>query len=374
MIEAIERVRRLARASPATNRAGDTRTELNHFIPDRRNREMWRIFRFFAAGARKLCRRIKLTPRGSKMARKWTVGDIPPQNGKLAVVTGANRGLGLEIVKALVGAGAHVVMAVRDPAKATVALKDIARKSPGAKVQAMTLDQADLASIRRFAEEFHSRFDHLDLLINNASAILVDQSKTRDGFEMHIGVNHLGSFALTGLLLDRLTATQGARIVNTSSTAHRLVKGIDLDDLQLERTPYKAMEAYGRSKLAALLFTGELDRRLRKAGFDTRAVAAHPGYSNTNPDKGGFFMRLMTSLVAQPAAMGVLPQLYAATASDVAGGDYYGPAGIGEMRGYPAKVGRTPAAKDAAVAARLWDLSEKLTGVSFLDQAGNLPR
>jgi NAD(P)-dependent dehydrogenase (short-subunit alcohol dehydrogenase family) len=302
------------------------------------------------------------------MARgTWTLADIPSQTGKLAVVTGANRGLGLEIAAALAGAGAHVVIAVRDPAKAAAALKQIAGQTPGAKVEAMILDQADLSSIRRFSEEFHNRFDRLDLLVNNASAILVRQSKTSDGFESHIGVNHLGSFALTGLLLDRLIATPGARIVNTSSTAHRLVKGIDLDDLQFERTPYKPMEAYGRSKLAALLFTAELDRRLEKAGFDTRAVAAHPGYSNTNPGKGGFLMRLATSIFAQPAAMGALPQLYAATANDVAGGDYYGPAGIGEMRGYPTKVGRTAAAKDIAVAARLWTISETLTGVSYLD-------
>jgi NAD(P)-dependent dehydrogenase (short-subunit alcohol dehydrogenase family) len=301
------------------------------------------------------------------MARKWTVRDIPSQAGKLAVVTGANRGLGLEVATALAGAGAHVVLAVRDRAKADAALNSIADSVPGAKAEAMTVDQADLASIRRFADDLRSRFDRLDLLVNNASAILVRRSKTKDGFESHIGVNHLGSFALTGLLIDRLTATAGARIVNTSSTAHRLVKKIDLDDLQFERTPYKEMEAYGRSKLATLLFTGELDRRLRKAGFDTKAVAAHPGYSNTNPGKGGFFMRTMTALIAQPAAMGALPQLYAATAPDVQGGDYYGPAGLAEMRGYPTKVGRTPAAQDQAVAGKLWGLSEALTGVSFLD-------
>ncbi|MDB5396292.1 MAG: family NAD(P)-dependent oxidoreductase [Rhodospirillales bacterium] len=308
------------------------------------------------------------------MARKWTVRDIPSQRGKLAVITGANRGLGLEITTALACAGAHVVMAVRNQANAAAALKEIARQAPDTRVEIMTLDQADLASIQRFSGDFHTRFSHLDLLVNNASAILVHQSKTHDGFESHIGINHLGSFALTGLLLDRLTATKGARIVNTASTAHRLVKGIDLDDLQFERTPYKAMEAYGKSKLAALLFTAELDRRLRTAGLDTKAVAAHPGYSNTNPDKGGFLMRLATAIIAQPPAMGALPQLYAATAPDVAGGNYYGPAGIGEMRGYPAKVGCTPAAKDEAVAARLWDLSEKLTGVSFLDYADSLPR
>lgn len=300
------------------------------------------------------------------MARKWTIGDIPPQDGKLAVVTGANRGLGLEIATALAGAGAHVILAVRDLGKATNAETHIRRLHPAATLDSMVLDQADLASIRQFSEAFHERFDRLDLLINNASAILVPLSKTRDGFEMHIGVNHLGTFALTGLLLDRLGAAREARIVNTSSTAHRLVKGIDLDDLQFERTPYKEMEAYGRSKLAALLFTGELDRRLRKAGLSIKAVAAHPGYSNTNPDKGGFLMRLATSLFAQPAAMGALPQLYAATAPDVQSGDYFGPAGIAEMRGYPTKVGRTAAAGDQAVAARLWQLSETLTGVDYL--------
>jgi NAD(P)-dependent dehydrogenase (short-subunit alcohol dehydrogenase family) len=156
-------------------------------------------------------------------------------------------------------------------------------------------------------------------------------------------------------------------VVNTSSTAHRLVKGIDLDDLQFEHTPYKPMEAYGRSKLAALLFTFELDRRLRRASLPIKAVAAHPGYSNTNPDKGGFVMRVATSIFAQPAHMGALPQLYAATAPDVAGGDYIGPGGLMEMRGYPAKVGCTPPARDEKTAARLWTVSEALTGVSYLD-------
>jgi len=301
------------------------------------------------------------------MARKWTVGDIPPQTGRVAVVTGGNRGLGLEIVEALAGAGAHVVIATRDAAKAEEAAAKVRRQFPDAKVEAMALDQSDLASIRRFSEALHGRFDHIDLLINNASAILVTQGKTAEGFERHIGVNHLGSFALTGLLLDLLKAGTDARVVNTSSTAHRLVKGMDLDDLHLEHTEYKPMEAYGRSKLAALLFTFELNRRLRKTGISVKAVAAHPGYSNTNPDKGGFVMRLATSIFAQPAAMGALPQLYAATAPDVAGGDYIGPGGPMEMRGYPAKVGCTPPARDEKTAGRLWTVSEALTGVSYLD-------
>jgi len=300
------------------------------------------------------------------MARKWTTADIPSQKGRIAIVTGANRGLGLEISRALAEAGAHVVIAVRDTVKAADTVEAIVNQAPEAKVDALLLDQSDLSSVRRFAEAVHARFGQLHLLINNASAILVPKSKTVDGFEMHIGVNHLGSFALTGLLLDRLLATPGARVVNTSSTAHRMVKGLDFADLHTERTPYKEMEVYGKSKLAALLFTAELDRRLRKAGADVKAVAAHPGYSNTTP-KGGFVMRLATDIFAQPAAMGALPQLYAATALDVAGGDYIGPGGIAEMRGYPTNVGRTEAAMDMGAAAELWRISEELTGVSYLD-------
>jgi NAD(P)-dependent dehydrogenase (short-subunit alcohol dehydrogenase family) len=303
---------------------------------------------------------------GNDMAHKWTVQDIPSQKGRLAVVTGGNRGLGLEIVHALAKAGAHVVIATRDAGKAEAAVAKVKRQVSGATVEAMALDQSDLASIRRFSEQFHARFGRLDLLINNASAILVTQGKTMDGFERHIGVNHLGSFALTGLLLDLLEVGTDARIVNTSSTAHRLVKGIDLDDLQFERTEYKPMEAYGRSKLAALLYTFELDRRLKKGGSKVKAVAAHPGYSNTNPDKGGAMMRVATSIFAQPAAMGALPQLYAATAPDIAGGDYIGPGGPMEMRGYPARVGTKPTARDEKTAARLWTISEALTGVSYL--------
>jgi NAD(P)-dependent dehydrogenase (short-subunit alcohol dehydrogenase family) len=266
----------------------------------------------------------------------------------------------------LAGAGAHVIMAVRDPNAAAAAAKKVTDQIPGAQIDIMALDQADIASIRRFSEEFHGRFDRLDLLVNNASAIQVPQSKTRDGFESHIGVNHLGSFALTGLLLDRLSAGKDARVINTSSGASKLVKGLDLDDLQFERTPYKTLEAYGRSKLAVLLYNAELDRRLRKAGSPVKAVAAHPGYASTSAP-GGFLGRLAMDIFAQPATMGALPQLYAATAQDVAGGDYYGPGGMAEMRGYPTRANSTPKAKDEATAARLWTISEKLTGVRYLD-------
>jgi NAD(P)-dependent dehydrogenase (short-subunit alcohol dehydrogenase family) len=301
------------------------------------------------------------------MASKWTVADIPPQAGKIAMVTGANRGLGLEIASALAGAGAQVILACRDPAKADAAVASIRRRAPGAKLEIMSLDLADLASIRRFAEEFNSRFPRLDILVNNASAILVPFGKTKDGFETHIGTNLLGTFALTGLLLDRLRAAPAARIVNTTSNAHRMTKGLVLDDLHFAQTPYKPMDAYAKSKLATLTFTFELDRRLRKAGADTIAVAAHPGYSNTNPDKGGLALRLATALVAQSGAMGALPALYAATAPGVSGGDHYGPGGMAELRGYPAKVGSAATARDPKSAERLWALSAQSTGIHFLE-------
>jgi NAD(P)-dependent dehydrogenase (short-subunit alcohol dehydrogenase family) len=300
------------------------------------------------------------------MAAKWTTADMPSLAGKIAVVTGSNRGLGLDIAKALAAADAHVVMAVRDPDKAGQAVESVRGHAPTAKVDAVALDLADLASVRSCAEDILQRYDRLDLLINNASAILVPLGRTKDGFETHIGVNHFGTFALTGLLLDRLRATPGARIVNMASNAHRLVKGLDFDDIDFATRRYDQMEAYGKSKLATLLFTFELDRRLQKVGADTIAVAAHPGYSNTNPDKGGFLLRLTTALIAQPPAMGVLPALYAATAPDVRGGDYIGPGGMAEMRGYPAKAVAKATARDTEVAKRLWDLSVERTGVTPL--------
>jgi NAD(P)-dependent dehydrogenase (short-subunit alcohol dehydrogenase family) len=301
------------------------------------------------------------------MARKWTVADISPQDGKTALVTGANRGLGFEIAAALAAKGAHVVMACRDPAKGEEAAASIRRNAPKSEIEVMRLDIADLGSIRRFADAFAQRLLKLDLLVNNASAILVPHGKTVDGFESHFGTNVLGTFALTGLLLDRLRAAPAARIVNTTSNAHRMTKGLDFADLHFARTPYKPMEAYARSKLATLIFTFELDRRLRKAGERVVAVAAHPGYSNTNPDKGGLALRIATALVAQPAEMGALPALYVATAPGVQGGEHYGPGGIAELRGYPAKVGCAATARDAQAAERLWAEAEEATGVRFLD-------
>ena len=301
------------------------------------------------------------------MASKWSAADMPPQDDRIALVTGANRGLGLELATELARAGARVVMACRDAMRAQDALGKVQQRVPNAQVELMTLDLADLASVRSFAQAFNAKFPRLDILCNNASAIMVPLSKTRDGIEMHMGVNHFGHFALVGLLLDKLNAAVAARVVNTSSLAHRMTPRLDLDDLAWERKPYQVMHAYGQSKLAALVYTYELDRRLKRAGSGVAAVAAHPGYSATNLDMGGFFMRLSTRLFAQAPATGALPALYAATMPGVRGGDYYGPGGYKELGGPPKKVEAREEAHSGTLAARLWALSEQLTGVRYLD-------
>lgn len=300
------------------------------------------------------------------MSSLRSAAELPSQQGKLALITGGNRGLGYQVALALAGAGAELVLACRDPAKAAVALASLRAAHPAAKVEAMELDVADLTSVRRFAEAFKARHDRLDVLIHNAAAIMVPQGKTKDGFETHLATNHLGPFALTGLLLDCLEAAPAARVVSMSSLAHRMTQGLDPDDPGLTRRPYKEMDAYGRSKLAALLFTFELERRLRRVGKRSVAVAAHPGYTATNLDLGHFFMRLATRLFAQKPEIGALPALLAATGTDVKGGDYYGPGGYKELGGLPKRVDCSSAAKDPELARRLWVVSQQLTGLSYL--------
>ncbi|MEQ1438498.1 oxidoreductase [Fontimonas sp. SYSU GA230001] len=311
------------------------------------------------------------------MERAWTAADIAPQHGKRFIVTGANSGLGLETSAGLAAAGAQVVMACRDPARAATALAAIRRRVPDARVEAATLDLADLATVRAFAQAQLARNERLDGLINNAGVMALPLQRTRDGFEMQIGTNHLGHFALTGLLLEALQATPGARIVNVASLAHRWTRGLDLDDLNFERSRYHKWDAYSRSKLANLMFHFELDRRLRQRRTAVTAAAAHPGYSATNlmfvgpaqarSTVGRWAMQLGNLLFSQPADRGALPTLYAATAPDVQSGDYIGPDGWRQLRGFPRKVGCRPAARDATAGARLWALSEDLTGVRFLD-------
>lgn len=309
------------------------------------------------------------------MAR-WSPAQLPDLSGKVAIVTGANSGLGLETAAGLAARGATVVMACRDPARAASALDAVRQRAPAGRAETMALDLADLAAIRAFATAFIARHPRLDILCNNAGVMHLPYRKTRDGFEMQIGTNHLGHFALTGLLLERLATTPGARVVHVASIAHRFTRGIDLDDLNWERKPYNKADAYAKSKLANLLFHYELQRRLSRHGLSAISVAAHPGFSATNigfGDRDGtpllqqLAMRLANVLIAQPADMGALPTLYAAGDPRVKAGDYIGPDGwFMQFRGYPTVVDARPAAHDAATAGALWALSEKLTGVRYL--------
>jgi NAD(P)-dependent dehydrogenase (short-subunit alcohol dehydrogenase family) len=297
----------------------------------------------------------------------WSAADIPDQRGRIAVVTGANSGIGLAAARELARNGARVIMACRDTAKGAAAAESIRATIPHADVEVAALDLASLASVRAYAEGYVG--DRLDLLINNAGVMAAPYRKTADGFELQLGTNHLGHFALTGLLLDRLLATPEARVVSVSSTAHRAGR-IKFDDLQSERS-YGRWRAYGQSKLANLLFAFEFDRRLRAAGKELRSIAAHPGYAATNLQFAATPSRVervvsvvLNSVYAQSADLGALPTLYAATA-DVPGGSYVGPDGFMEGRGHPKLVGATRAAKDADAGRRLWTTSEELTGVQF---------
>ena len=304
---------------------------------------------------------------------KWTADDIPDLSGKTIIVTGGNSGIGYEASLQLAGKGAHVVLACRDPKKAQAAVARLRAAHPEAEVGEMALDLASLDSVRRFAGDFLSANRELHVLCNNAGVMALPYRRTADGFEMQIGTNHLGHFALTGLLLERLLATPGSRVVTVSSGAHRVGK-IRFDDLQWEKG-YRKWMAYGQSKLANLLFTYELQRRLEARAAGTLAVACHPGYAATNLQlagpqmEGSSLMEWLSDvgnrLLAQSAAMGALPTLYAATAPDVRSGDYIGPDGPGEMWGHPRKVQSNARSRDRDAARRLWGVSEKLTGVKY---------
>jgi NAD(P)-dependent dehydrogenase (short-subunit alcohol dehydrogenase family) len=298
---------------------------------------------------------------------KWTSAQIPPQTGRIAVVTGSNSGIGLITARELARAGATVVFACRDTAKAEAAATQIEADLPAAKLEIAELDLGSLESVRSFAGRYPH--DHLDLLINNAGVMAPPRRETADGFELQFGTNHLGHFALTGLLIDRMTGRNDARVVTVSSGAHRMGR-MAFDDLQGERK-YRRWGAYGQSKLANLLFAFELDRRLRAANSTVRSVAAHPGYSATNlqfaaaPKLDRTLMWFSNKIMAQSAQMGALPTLYAATFPGLEGGSYIGPDGFFEQRGHPKKVGTTPYARNEADAAKLWSVSAELTGVHF---------
>lgn len=307
------------------------------------------------------------------MAR-WTTADMPDQTGRLAIVTGANAGLGYRTTEALARAGATVVLAVRSPERGADALARLRAAVPEAadRLEVRALDLADLDSVRAFAA---ATTDDVDLLINNAGIMNIpSRHTTAQGFETQFGTNHLGHFALTGLLLPRLLHRPASRIVTLSSIMHKLGRAAQLDDPQSERS-YTATGAYNFSKLANAWFTLELDRRLRAAGAPTISVGAHPGYTATNlvttgphADGATLFGRVSgaaTKLLGQSDVIGALPTLRAATDPSVRGGEYYGPGGLGEFRGYPVAVRYTEAGRDSAAAARLWSYSEEVTGVTY---------
>jgi NAD(P)-dependent dehydrogenase (short-subunit alcohol dehydrogenase family) len=306
------------------------------------------------------------------MSENWNVNNIPDLAGKVIIVTGASSGIGLEAAREFARKGATTILACRNMDKAKAALKDILADAPEARAEIMQLDLASLKSIRSFADEFKSRYDRLDVLLNNAGIMMVPYRQTEDGFEAQFGTNHLGHFALTGLLIDFLEKTPGSRVVNISSGGHRM-GNMDFNNLLYQGgRGYSRIGAYGRSKLANILFTYELERRLKRNGNNPIAVAAHPGLADTHLADhflGGRLKGLSHTFMkyrAQSAAQGALPGIRAAVDPDVIGGQYYGPDGPREQRGDPVLVESNRASHDEADAKILWQVSEELTGVKYL--------
>lgn len=303
----------------------------------------------------------------------WTIADIPSQEGAVAVVTGANSGLGFVAARELGAAGARVIIACRDRGKGAEAVENLGRLEPAGSFELVELDLASLESVKEAAGSIGALVPRLDLLVNNAGVMIPPYRLSEDGFELQMATNHLGHFALTGLLADLLSASPTPRVVTVSSAVHKSGK-INFQDIHSERR-YRRYDAYAQSKLANLLFTYELQRRASQAGWPVLSVAAHPGYAATNLQSSGIgldgrssFLKLTglaNALFAQNAEAGALPVLYAATSPDVPPGAFVGPDGPFEMRGSPRLVEPAPAARDEITARRLWDLSEELTGVSF---------
>ena len=292
---------------------------------------------------------------------KWTSEDIPDQTGKIAIVTGANSGLGFEVAKVLARKGAHVIMGCRNIEKAEEAHNQIISEEGNVSLEIIQLDLSDLASIREFAKKFSEKHQHLDILCNNAGIMMTPYQKTVDGFELQLGTNHFGHFALTGLLIDKLMNTENSRIVTMSSFGHKRGK-MDFDDLNWEES-YKRIGAYGRSKLANLLFAYELQRRLEAKGSKTISLASHPGWTRTNLQRNVAIFRALNNVFSQKPEMGALPMLYAATAPEAEGGDYFGPDGRLGWKGYPKKVESSEDSHNMEDAKKLWKISEKLTGI-----------
>lgn len=298
------------------------------------------------------------------MNKNWNLESVPAQNGRIAIVTGANIGLGFETAKVLAAKGCEVIMAARNPQKAEKAIAQIKIEHPGAKLKFIQLDLSRLASVREFAREFLEKYTQLDLLINNAGIMMTPFSLTEDGFESQFGTNYLGHFQLTGLLLPAMKNVKNSRVVSLSSMAHKPGK-IQFDDLNFSKN-YNKMKAYSQSKLACLMFGYELQRKLEKANLPTLSVAAHPGVSSTQLGRNmSPVMSYLFPKFGQSAEAGALPILMAALDNSAKGGEYYGPDGFMEMRGKPTVVDSTRLSKNIEVAEKLWEVSEKLVGFKY---------
>jgi len=296
--------------------------------------------------------------------QKWNMDNIPDQKGRVAIVTGSSSGIGFETARVLAGKNATIIIAVRNLGKGNNAADKIKAQYKNAVVHIMELDLANLNSVKTFADNFIKNYSRLDLLINNAGVMIPPYSKTVDGFELQFGTNYLGHFALTSLLFDLIKNTTNSRIVNVSSTAHRS-GNLDFNDLNWENRKYKAWRAYGDSKISNLYFTYELQERLDNEKIKVIVAASHPGWTATELQRHSGIFEFLNVFLAQKIEIGALPTLYAATAADVTGGDYFGPSGWQEWRGYPKKVESNALSHDKNIASKLWDVSEKLTGIKF---------
>ena len=299
-----------------------------------------------------------------KTDHKWDANSVSDQTGRIAVVTGSSSGIGFETARVLAEKHATVILAVRNQKKANAAIEKIKTSYPEADVSMMMLDLASLKSVKEFSEAFKEKYKKLDLLINNAGVMMPPYSKTEDGFELQMGTNHFGHFALTGLLINLMKNNPGSRIVTVSSSGHVYGK-INFDDLNWEKRAYRTINAYADSKIANLYFTYELSRRVEKNGGNPLVTAAHPGWTATELQRHSGLFKFLNLFFAQKISMGALPMLYAAVGPDVKSGDYFGPSGFREMRGYPRKVDSNALSKDKAIAKKLWDVSEAFTEVKY---------
>lgn len=294
----------------------------------------------------------------------WNNSQIPDQSGKVVLVTGATSGLGKEAARVLAQKNAKVIMAVRDTDKGTLISEEIRNEYAKAQILVKKMDLTSLESVRHFAEDVLNEFERLDILINNAGVMMCPYKKTEDGFEIQMGTNHLGHFALTGILMPLLRKTDGSRIVATSSSAH-IFGNIDFDDINWEKRRYKKQKAYGDSKIANLYFTYELARRLEGSTGQPMVTVAHPGWTSTELQRHSRLFMFLNNIFGQDVEIGTLPTLRAAVDPEVKPGDYFGPSRFFEMHGHPVKVSSNKRSHDERKARQLWDISEKLTGVKY---------